>query len=290
MLRYLRRLQDKDLALDRSMIPLGSCTMKLNATAEMIPVTWPEFGALHPFAPQEQAAGLPAAVRRARGDAAPRSPASMRSRCSRTPAARASTRACSRSATTTRRRGDGERDVCLIPASAHGTNPASAIMAGLKVVVVGCDAQGNVDLADLEAKAAQHKDRLAALMITYPSTHGVFEDAIRDICATVHARRRPGLSGRRQPERAGRHLPPGRDRRRRRPSQPAQDLLHPARRRRPGHGADRGQGASRPVPAGPRGRRGRQPGRRAISDWPPRSRRPPGARPRSCRSPGPTSR
>jgi glycine dehydrogenase len=186
MLRYLRRLQGKDLALDRSMIPLGSCTMKLNATAEMIPVTWPEFGALHPFAPREQAAGygqlfaeLEAMLREITGFAA----------ISLQPNAGSQGEYAGLLAIRHYHRANrqGQRDVCLIPASAHGTNPASATMAGLQVVVVGCDDQGNVDLADLAAKAAQHKDRLAALMITYPSTHGVFEEAIRDICDTVHA-------------------------------------------------------------------------------------------------------
>jgi glycine dehydrogenase len=186
MLRYLRRLQAKDLALDRSMIPLGSCTMKLNATAEMIPVTWPEFAGLHPFAPQEQAAGyhqlfdeLEAMLREITGfDAVSLQPnAGSQGEYAGLLAIRHYHRA----------RGQGERDVCLIPASAHGTNPASATMSGLEVVVVGCDDEGNVDLEDLKAKVAQHEDRLAALMITYPSTHGVFEDAIRDICATVHA-------------------------------------------------------------------------------------------------------
>ncbi|HEX3210319.1 MAG TPA: aminomethyl-transferring glycine dehydrogenase, partial [Geminicoccaceae bacterium] len=186
MLRYLHRLQGKDLALDRSMIPLGSCTMKLNATAEMIPVTWPEFGALHPFAPRQQAAGygqlfaeLEAMLREITGFAAIslQPNAGSQGEYAGLLAIRHYHRA----------NGQGQRDVCLIPASAHGTNPASATMAGLQVVVVGCDDEGNVDLADLEAKAAQHKDRLAALMITYPSTHGVFEEAIRDICDTVHA-------------------------------------------------------------------------------------------------------
>ena len=186
MLRYLRRLQDKDLALDRSMIPLGSCTMKLNATAEMIPVTWPEFGGLHPFAPAGQAAGyrqlfaeLEAMLREITGfDAISLQPnAGSQGEYAGLLAIRGYHRA----------RGEGQRDVCLIPASAHGTNPASAVMAGLQVVVVGCDDQGNVDLADLEAKAGQYRDRLAALMITYPSTHGVFEEGIRDIAAIVHA-------------------------------------------------------------------------------------------------------
>ncbi|HEX6013514.1 MAG TPA: aminomethyl-transferring glycine dehydrogenase [Geminicoccaceae bacterium] len=186
MLRYLRRLQNKDIALDRAMIPLGSCTMKLNATAEMIPVTWPEFAHLHPFAPPDQAAGyqalfheLEAWLKEITGfDAVSLQPnAGSQGEYAGLLAIRAWHDG----------RGDGHRDVCLIPSSAHGTNPASAVMAGMQVVVVRCDADGNVDLADLEAKAVQHKDRLAALMVTYPSTHGVFEERIKDICAVVHA-------------------------------------------------------------------------------------------------------
>ena len=187
MLRYLRRLQGKDVALDRAMIPLGSCTMKLNATAEMIPITWPEFAGLHPFAPQEQAAGyqamfhdLEAWLKEITGfDAISLQPnAGSQGEY----AGLLTIRAWHDS------RGDLDRKVCLIPSSAHGTNPASAIMAGLEVVVVGCDSNGNVDLADLEAKAERHKDRLAALMVTYPSTHGVFEEEIKEICAIVHRR------------------------------------------------------------------------------------------------------
>jgi glycine dehydrogenase len=185
MMRYLRRLQGKDLALDRSMIPLGSCTMKLNATAEMIPVTWPEFAALHPFVPAAQAQGygqlfaeLERMLRELTGfDAISLQPnAGSQGEYAGLLTIRAYHQA----------RGEDQRDVCLIPSSAHGTNPASATMAGLQVVVVGCDDHGNVDLDDLKAKAAQHEPRLAALMITYPSTHGVFEEAIRDICAIVH--------------------------------------------------------------------------------------------------------
>jgi glycine dehydrogenase len=187
MLRYLRKLQGKDIALDRAMIPLGSCTMKLNATAEMIPITWPEFAHLHPFAPPEQAAGyqalfhdLEAWLKEITGfDAVSLQPnAGSQGEYAGLLAIRAWHDS----------RGDRSRDVCLIPSSAHGTNPASAIMAGMRVVVVGCDTNGNVDLADLEAKAEQHKERLAALMVTYPSTHGVFEERIKDICAVVHAR------------------------------------------------------------------------------------------------------
>jgi glycine dehydrogenase len=184
MMRYLRRLQAKDLALDRTMIPLGSCTMKLNAATEMIPITWPGFGALHPFAPRDQAQGyrqlfedLETWLAEITGfDAISLQP-------------NAGSQGEYAGLLVIRRyheaRGEGHRDICLIPSSAHGTNPASATMAGFSVVVVGCDRHGNVDLEDLRAKAAAHRDRLAALMITYPSTHGVFEAKIRDICQVI---------------------------------------------------------------------------------------------------------
>ncbi|HEY0557540.1 MAG TPA: aminomethyl-transferring glycine dehydrogenase, partial [Thermoanaerobaculia bacterium] len=185
MLRYIKRLEARDLSLATSMIPLGSCTMKLNATSEMVPVTWPEIGALHPFAPASQTVGyqelfksLESWLNEITGFAA----------CSLQPNAGSQgeytglmvIRAYHHA------RGDRHRDVCLIPVSAHGTNPASAVMAGLKVVVVACDDGGNVDLADLRAKAEANRDRLAGLMVTYPSTHGVFEAGIRDICSIVH--------------------------------------------------------------------------------------------------------
>ena len=185
MLRYLRSLADKDLALDRSMIPLGSCTMKLNATSEMIPVTWREFAHMHPFAPPEQTRGyremiadLEARLAKATGYAAVSIQPNAGSQGEY--AGLLIIRKWHAS------RGEGHRRICLIPSSAHGTNPASAHMAGMQVVVVGCDAAGNVDLADLERKAAQHAGDLAALMVTYPSTHGVFEEAITEICAIVH--------------------------------------------------------------------------------------------------------
>ena len=185
MLRYLKRLEDRDIALNRSMIPLGSCTMKLNATAEMIPVTFPGFADIHPFAPADQTAGYDALIRRLQewlcaitGFAAVSLQPNAGSQGEY--AGLLSIRAYHEA------RGEGHRDVCLIPSSAHGTNPASAIMAGYRVVVVGCDREGNVDGADLAAKVEQHRDRLAALMVTYPSTHGVYEEGIREICETVH--------------------------------------------------------------------------------------------------------
>ena len=186
LLRYLRKLADRDLALDRAMIPLGSCTMKLNATAEMIPVTWPEFGALHPFAPAEQAHGYREMFEDLKRwlceitgyDAVSLQP---NSGAQGEYAGLLAIEAYHKS------RGQAQRKVCLIPSSAHGTNPASAQMVGMDVVVVECDAQGNVDVDDLRAKAAQHAERLAALMITYPSTHGVFEERIGEICELVHA-------------------------------------------------------------------------------------------------------
>ncbi|QBQ96279.1 aminomethyl-transferring glycine dehydrogenase [Paraburkholderia pallida] len=186
MLRYLRSLADKDLALDRSMIPLGSCTMKLNATSEMLPVTWPEFGGIHPFAPAEQTVGYREMVDQleqmlvaATGYAAVSLQPNAGSQGEY--AGLLIIHAYHES------RGEGHRNVCLIPASAHGTNPASAQMAGMQVVVVACDAQGNIDLVDLKAKAEQHAAKLAAIMITYPSTHGVFESNVREVCEIVHA-------------------------------------------------------------------------------------------------------
>ncbi len=186
MLRYLKRLEDRDVALNRSMIPLGSCTMKLNATAEMVPVTMPGFADIHPFAPADQTAGYDAMIARLSGWLAA---ATGFAAVSLQPNAGSQGEYAGLLAIRAYHaaRGEAARDVCLIPSSAHGTNPASAVMAGLRVVVVGCDRDGNVDLADLGAKAAQHADRLAALMVTYPSTHGVFEGAIREICTTVHA-------------------------------------------------------------------------------------------------------
>ena len=185
LLRYIKRLEARDLSLTTSMIPLGSCTMKLNAAAEMLPITWPEFAALHPFAPSEDTAGyrelfqrLERALAEITGFAAVSLQPNAGSQGEY--AGLLVIRAYHRD------RGQRERDVCLIPVSAHGTNPASAAMAGMKIVIVACDERGNVDLADLERKAAENGPRLAALMVTYPSTHGVFEERIQEICAIVH--------------------------------------------------------------------------------------------------------
>ncbi len=186
MLRYLKRLENKDLSLAHSMIALGSCTMKLNATAEMIPVTWPEFGALHPFAPLEQAQGykvmidsLEEMLKAVTGfDAICMQP---NSGAQGEYAGLLAIRHYHQS------QGDDHRNICLIPTSAHGTNPASAALAGMKVVLVACDDQGNVDIDDLRSKAETHADDLSCLMITYPSTHGVYEEGIREICDIVHA-------------------------------------------------------------------------------------------------------
>jgi glycine dehydrogenase len=185
MMRYLRRLSDRDLALDRTMIPLGSCTMKLNAAAEMEPISWPEFAGIHPFAPVDQATGYLSIIRDLEdwlaaitGYAAVSLQPNAGSQGEF--AGLLAIRAYHRD------RGEVHRDVCLIPSSAHGTNAASAAMAGMRVVVVACDEQGNVSLDDLRAKAAEHSADLAALMVTYPSTHGVFEVGITDICAIVH--------------------------------------------------------------------------------------------------------
>ncbi len=185
MLRYIHKLETRDLSLNTSMIPLGSCTMKLNATSEMVPVTWPEFGALHPFAPPDQAEGyrrvfteLEEWLCEITGLAA----------CSLQPNSGAQGEYAGLLVMAARHEqmGEGRRDVCLIPSSAHGTNPASAVMAGMKVVVVRCDATGNIDVEDLRTKAAEHAERLAGIMITYPSTHGVFESAIREVTGIVH--------------------------------------------------------------------------------------------------------
>jgi glycine dehydrogenase len=186
MLRYLKRLEARDLSLTTSMIPLGSCTMKLNAAVEMFPVSWPEFGRLHPFAPLRQARGYQLMFQQLEewlGEITGFAGISLQPNAGSQGeyAGLLVIRAYHAS------QGQGKRDVCLIPTSAHGTNPASAVMAGLKVVAVACDQEGNIDLEDLRAKAEMHKADLAVLMVTYPSTHGVFEETIRDICDVVHS-------------------------------------------------------------------------------------------------------
>ncbi len=186
LLRYITRLQSRDLSLAHSMIPLGSCTMKLNATSEMLPVSWPEFAGIHPFAPPSQWQGYAELFRLLEGWLA---------EITGFPAVSLQPNAGSQGEYAGlmvirayhRHRGDVHRDACLIPVSAHGTNPASAVVAGMRVVPVACDEEGNIDLADLRRKAEEHRDRLAACMITYPSTHGVFEDRIRELCEAVHA-------------------------------------------------------------------------------------------------------
>ncbi|HUJ09155.1 MAG TPA: aminomethyl-transferring glycine dehydrogenase [Verrucomicrobiae bacterium] len=185
MLRYIKRLESKDLSLTTSMIPLGSCTMKLNATAEMMPLTWPEVARMHPFVPIDQAEGYHTIFKQLE---------EWLAEITGLAAVSLQPNAGSQGEYTGllvireyhKQSGQGQRNVCLIPVSAHGTNPASAVMAGLKVVAVACDAQGNIDVADLRLKAQMHRDGLAALMVTYPSTHGVFEEAVRDVCQIVH--------------------------------------------------------------------------------------------------------
>jgi glycine dehydrogenase len=186
MMRYIRRLERKDVGLDTSMIPLGSCTMKLNAAAEMLPITWPAFSKVHPFVPREQADGY-AQVFRELEDALCRITGFAAVSLQPNSGAQGEFAGLMTIRAYQRDRGEAHRNIVLIPSSAHGTNPASATMAGLRVVVTACDSNGNVDLGDLRAKAAQHRDALSALMVTYPSTHGVFEEDIREICEVIHA-------------------------------------------------------------------------------------------------------
>lgn len=186
MMRYLKQLENKDLSLNTSMISLGSCTMKLNAATEMMPLSWPEFSSIHPFAPAEQTKGYTEIISQLENylcaitgfDA-----------CSLQPNSGAQGEYAGLLVIMAyhKDRNESHRNVALIPSSAHGTNPASAVMAGMKVIVTKCDEKGNIDVADLKQKAEEHKNDLACLMVTYPSTHGVFEESINEICAITHA-------------------------------------------------------------------------------------------------------
>ena len=250
MMRYMRRLSDRDLALDRAMIPLGSCTMKLNASVEMMPITWPEFNAIHPFAPADQAEGYAAMIEDLAArlceitgyDAMSMQPNS---------GAQGEYAGLLTIAAYHRARGDRERDICLIPVSAHGTNPASAQMAGMEVVVVAAAGNGDIDLADFTAKAEAAGDRLAAAMITYPSTHGVFEETVREVCRITHEHGGQVYLDGANLKRDGGGLAPRRPWCGCQPPEPAQDLLHSPWRGRAGHGAHRGQGASGVASSGP---------------------------------------
>jgi glycine dehydrogenase len=186
MMRYIKRLESRDLSLTTSMIPLGSCTMKLNAAVEMLPVTWPEFGKLHPFAPLKQAKGYQVIFKQLEewlGEITGFAGISLQPNAG----SQGEYAGLLVIQAYHENRGEKHRNICLIPTSAHGTNPASAVMAGMNVVAVACDKDGNIDLADLRAKTAAHKNELAALMVTYPSTHGVFEETIKEICEIIHA-------------------------------------------------------------------------------------------------------
>ena len=232
-MRYIRSLERKDVGLDTSMIPLGSCTMKLNAATEMFPVSWPEFSRMHPFAPAEQAEGYRQICARARSRAVRDHRLCRRLAAAELRRAGRVRRPGRRFAPITSARGDGASR--RRPDPGVGARHQSGQRGHGRLHGRGrrrATPNGNVDVADLQGEGGEQRDTLAALMITYPSTHGVFEDAIRDICDDRARARRPGLHGRRQHERAGRAHEPGGDRRRRVPPEPAQDVRHPARRRR----------------------------------------------------------
>ena len=185
MLRYIKRLYEKDIALDRAMIPLGSCTMKLNSTSEMLPVSWPEFSSIHPFAPENQTKGYKQLI-----DELEEQLVNITgySKVSLQPNAGSQGEYAGLLAIDAfhRSKGDNDRNICLIPMSAHGTNPASAQMVGMKIIPINCDEEGNIDLTDLKEKAKENSNNLSSIMITYPSTHGVFETNVRKVCEVVH--------------------------------------------------------------------------------------------------------
>ena len=228
LLRYVNRLQSRDLSLTTSMIPLGSCTMKLNATVEMIPVTWPSFSEIHPFAPEQQTRGYAQMTDELED---------MLAEITGLPGVSLQPNAGSQGEYAGlmvirkyhHERGDEQRTVCLIPQSAHGTNPASAVLAGMKVVPVACDEDGNIDIDDLRRKAEEHSDDLAAIMVTYPSTHGVFEEGIREICRITHASGGLVYMDGANMNAQGWPLPSRRLRRGCLPPQSTQDVLYPAR-------------------------------------------------------------
>ncbi len=236
-MRYIKRLENADLSLMHSMISLGSCTMKLNAAAEMIPVSWENWANMHPFMPIDQVQGYAQIISELEQYLCEITGFEA---CSLQPNSGAQGEYAGLMAIRAYHlaKGDTHRDVALIPSSAHGTNPASAVMAGMEVVVVACDERGNIDVADLKAKAEQHAANLACLMVTYPSTHGVFEDLDHRHLRNHPSIRRQGVHGRRQHECASRPDQPGHHRRRCLPPEPAQNLRHSARRRRPRHGPD----------------------------------------------------
>ena len=247
MLRYLRRLSARDYALDRGMIPLGSCTMKLNATTEMEPVSLPGFADLHPFAPAEDALGYRKLIDQLESWLAD---VTGYDRVSIQPNAGSQGELAGLLAIRGyhQANGEGERRVCLIPSSAHGTNAASAVMAGMKVVVVKSAADGSVDMDDLRQQCEEHRDDLAAIMVTYPSTHGAYEDTISDLCEMVHeAGGQVYVDGANLNALLG-YAKPGRVRRRRVAPEPAQDVLHPARWRRSGRRPGRRARAPGAVP------------------------------------------
>ncbi len=248
--RYIKKLENKDFSLMHGMIPLGSCTMKLNAASTLMPLSWPEWNAIHPFAPVEQTEGYQELFREL-SDILAKATGFTAVSLQPNSGAQGEYAGLMVIRAYHEARGDKHRNIALIPSSAHGTNPASAVMAGMQVVVVKATEDGQIDVADLKAKAEQYKDTLSCLMVTYPSTHGVYEAAIKDVTGRHPRQRWPGVHGRRQHERAGGPHQPRRDRCGRVPPEPAQDLRHPARRWRPRHGPHLRERQAEALPARP---------------------------------------